>query len=148
MKKVRTIWHAVAIVMGMYLVFIVSVMACASTTRDNEVDMNKVREDQIARMESSINYLESVLDSVEAHFPLLDTVGEGDTYFDLCETRNAFNYCRTYEDKLTHYKVYRQQFDDVMDEIMTTLAEYDDSVTFDMVRSMYNNDSWWCKMHE
>lgn len=123
------------------------VATCASTT-DNEVDMDKVREGQIARMESSINYLESVLDSIEMHFPLMDTVGEGDTYFDLCETRNAFNYCRTYEDKLTHYKVYRQQFDDVMDEIMTTLAEYDDSVTFDMVRGMYNNDSWWCKMHE
>lgn len=123
------------------------IATCASTT-DNNVDMEKVCEEQIARMESSINYLESVLDSIEAHFPLMDTVGEGDTYFDLCETRNAFNYCRTYEDKLTHYKVYRQQFDDVMDEIMTTLAEYDDSVTFDMVRGMYNNDSWWCKMHE
>ena len=146
MKKVKTIWHAIAIVMGMYLVFVVSVIACASTT--DKVDMNKIHDDQVVKMEASINYLESVLDSVEAHFPLMDTIGEGDAYFDLCETRKAFNYCRTYEDKCTHYKVYRQQFDDVMDDIMTTLAEYEDSVTFDLVRSMYNNDSWWCKMHE
>lgn len=155
MKKVRTIWHAAAIVAGMYLAFIVSVMACASTTKDNEVDMNKVREEQIVKLEASVNYMESVLDSIEAHFPLMDTIGEGDAYFDMCEARNAFNYAPKYEDKLAHYKVYKQRFDDVLDEVMTLLAEYcndgtfpEDTVTFEMVRKMYNNDSWWCKMHE
>jgi hypothetical protein len=122
------------------------IAACASEPKKPNHD------DEIGRMEYIINEREAILDSIEARFPLMDTIGEGDEYIELCETRDAFNYCRTYEDKCNHFKVYCAQFDVVMDEIMTVLAEYcsdgtfpEDTVTFEMVRNMYDNGQWWCK---
>ena len=115
------------------------IAACVSEPKKSNHD------DEIGRMEYIISEREALLDSIEAHFPLMDTIGEGDEYIELCETRDAFNYCRTYEDKCTHFKVYCAQFDVVIEETMSLLAEYDDSVTFDMVRDKYDDGQWWSK---
>ena len=142
--------HFASICMAIVVILTVFAFCVASCNAQSTTPQN--HDEQIIKMEQIISEREAILDSIEAHFPLMDTIGEGDTYFELCETRNAFNYCRTYEDKCNHFKVYCQRFDDVMDEVMTLLAEYcsdgtfpEDTVTFNMVRELYDNGQWWCK---
>ena len=57
-------------------------------------------------MEKVINQKEAELDSLDNIMPLSDTVGETDTYCDMIEARDAFNYSRTIQKKRENYKLY------------------------------------------
>lgn len=61
---------------------------------------------EIMDMEEVINQKEAELDSLDDIMPLSDTVGETDTYCDMLEARDAFNYSRSIEKKREHYRDY------------------------------------------
>ena len=61
---------------------------------------------EIMDMEETINQKEAELDSLDNIMPLSDTVGETDTYCDMLEARDAFNYSRSIEKKREYYADY------------------------------------------
>lgn len=61
---------------------------------------------EVMDMEEVINQKEAELDSLDNIMPLSDTVGETDTYCDMLEARDAFNYSRSIEKKREHYRDY------------------------------------------
>jgi hypothetical protein len=61
---------------------------------------------EVMDMEEIINQKEAELDSLDNIMPLSDTVGETDTYCDMLEARDAFNYSRSIQKKREHYRDY------------------------------------------
>ena len=78
----------------------VGVAACNADSITSKLDK------EVADMENVIAQKEAELDSLDQIMPLLDTVGESDTYCDMIEERDAFNYSRTIEKKREAYKNY------------------------------------------
>ena len=63
-------------------------------------------DDEVIEMERVVNQKEAELDSLDNIMPLLDTVGETDTYCDMLEEHEAFCYSRTLEKKREAYRNY------------------------------------------
>ena len=61
---------------------------------------------EVADMENVIAQKEAELDSLNNIMPLMDTVGETDTYCDMIDSREAVNYSRSIEKKREHYNDY------------------------------------------
>lgn len=61
---------------------------------------------EVFDMENVIAQKEAELDSLDNIMPLSDTVGETDTYCDMLEARDAFNYSRSIEKKREYYRDY------------------------------------------
>lgn len=61
---------------------------------------------EMADMENVIAQKEAELDSLDQIMPLLDTVGETDTYCDMLDEHEAFCYSRTIEKKREAYRNY------------------------------------------
>lgn len=76
------------------------VAACNADSITSKLDK------EIMDMEEVINQKEAELDSLDNIMPLSDTVGETDTYCDMMEARDAFNYSRSIEKKREHYRDY------------------------------------------
>lgn len=76
------------------------VAACNADSITSKLDK------EIMDMEEVINQKEAELDSLDNIMPLSDTVGETDTYCDMLDARDAFNYSRTIEKKREHYRDY------------------------------------------
>ena len=76
------------------------VAACNADSITSKLDK------EIMDMEEVINQKEAELDYLDNIMPLSDTVGETDTYCDMMEARDAFNYSRSIEKKREHYRDY------------------------------------------
>ena len=76
------------------------VAACNADSITSKLDK------EVADMENVIAQKEAELDSLDNIMPLLDTVGETDTYCDMLEEHEAFCYSRTIQKKREHYKTY------------------------------------------
>lgn len=76
------------------------VAACNADSITSKLDK------EIADMENVIAQKEIELDSLDQIMPLSDTVGETDTFCDMLEARDAFNYSRSIEKKREHYRDY------------------------------------------
>jgi hypothetical protein len=87
------------------IVAILTFTACCIATC-NADSICKSIDDEVIEMERVFNQKEAELDSLNQIMPLLDTVGETDTYCDLLEEREAFCYSRTLEKKREAYKTY------------------------------------------
>ena len=87
-------------IVGMLTFTACCVAACNADSITSKLDK------EVADMENVIAQKEAELDSLDQIMPLLDTVGESDTYCDLIEERDAFNYSRTIEKKREAYKNY------------------------------------------
>ena len=61
---------------------------------------------EIIDMENVVAQKESELDSLDNIMPLSDTVGETDTFCDMLDELEAFNYSRSIEKKREHYENY------------------------------------------
>lgn len=61
---------------------------------------------EVMYMEKVVSQKEAELDSLDNIMPLSDTVGETDTYCDMIEARDAFNYSRTIQKKREYYENY------------------------------------------
>ena len=61
---------------------------------------------EVMDMENVIAQKEAELDSLDNIMPLSDTVGETDTYCDMLDARDAFNYSRSIEKKREYYENY------------------------------------------
>lgn len=61
---------------------------------------------EVIDMENVIAQKEAELDSLDNIMPLSDTVGETDTYCDMLDARDAFNYSRSIEKKREYYENY------------------------------------------
>lgn len=61
---------------------------------------------EVMDMEKVINQKEAELDSLDNIMPLSDTVGETDTYCDMLDELEAFNYSRSIQKKREHYENY------------------------------------------
>lgn len=89
----------------MAIVVILTLTACCIAACNAESIVSKL-DKEVADMENVIAQKEAELDSLDQIMPLLDTVGETDTYCDMLDARNAFNYSRTIEKKREHYHNY------------------------------------------
>lgn len=89
----------------MSIVGVLTFTACCVATC-NADSICKSIDDEVIEMERVFNQKEAELDSLDQIMPLLDTVGETDTYCDLLEEREAFCYSRTLEKKREAYKNY------------------------------------------
>lgn len=76
------------------------VAACNADSITSKLDK------EIIDMENVIAQKEAELDSLDNIMPLSDTVGETDTYCDMLDARDAFNYSRSIEKKREHYRDY------------------------------------------
>lgn len=76
------------------------VAACNADSITSKLDK------EVVIMENVIAEKEAELDSLDNIMPLSDTVGETDTYCDMIEARDAFNYSRSIEKKREHYRDY------------------------------------------
>ena len=76
------------------------VAACNADSVTSKLDK------EIIDMENVIAQKEAELDSLDNIMPLSDTVGETDTYCDMLEAHNAFNYSRSIEKKREYYADY------------------------------------------
>lgn len=61
---------------------------------------------EIIDMENVVAQKEAELDSLDNIMPLSDTVGETDTFCDMLDELEAFNYSRSIEKKREHYENY------------------------------------------
>ena len=76
------------------------VAACNADSITSKLDK------EVADMENVIAEKEAELDSLDQIMPLSDTVGETDTFCDMLEARDAFNYSRSIEKKREYYADY------------------------------------------
>lgn len=90
---------------SMTIVAILTFTACCVTACNADSITSKLDKEVII-MENVIAQKEAELDSLDQIMPLSDTVGESDTYCDMVEARDAFNYSRSIEKKREHYRDY------------------------------------------
>ena len=76
------------------------VAACNADSITSKLDK------EVADMENVIAQKEGELDSLDNIMPLSDTVGETDTYCDMLDARDAFNYSRSIQKKREYYENY------------------------------------------
>lgn len=76
------------------------VAACNADSITSKLDK------EVADMENVIAQKEAELDSLDNIMPLSDTVGETDTYCDMLDARDAFNYSRSIQKKREYYENY------------------------------------------
>lgn len=76
------------------------VAACNADSITSKLDK------EVMDMENVIAQKEAELDSLDNIMPLSDTVGETDTFCDMLDERDAFNYSRSIEKKREHYENY------------------------------------------
>ena len=76
------------------------VAACNADSITSKLDK------EVADMENVIAQKEIELDSLDQIMPLSDTVGETDTFCDMLDARDAFNYSRSIEKKREYYADY------------------------------------------
>ena len=89
----------------MTMVIILTLCACGISACNADSITSKL-DKEIIDMENVIAQKEAELDSLDNIMPLSDTVGETDTYCDMLEARDAFNYSRSIEKKREHYRDY------------------------------------------
>ena len=89
----------------MMIVIILTFTACCVAACNADSITAKL-DKEIMDMEETINQKEAELDSLDNIMPLSDTVGETDTYCDMLEARDAFNYSRSIEKKREYYADY------------------------------------------
>ena len=87
-------------IVGILTFTAVGVAACNADSITSKLDK------EVADMENVIAQKEAELDSLDNIMPLLDTVGETDTYCDMLEEHEAFCYSRTIEKKREAYRNY------------------------------------------
>lgn len=76
------------------------VAACNADSITSKLDK------EIIDMENVIAQKEAELDSLDNIMPLSDTVGETDTYCDMLDAKEAFNYSCSIQKKREHYRDY------------------------------------------
>lgn len=89
----------------MAMVAILTFCACGIAACNADSITSKL-DKEIMDMENVIAQKEAELDSLDQIMPLSDTVGETDTYCDMLEARDAFNYSRSIEKKRENYRDY------------------------------------------
>lgn len=89
----------------MAIVAILTFCACGIAACNADSITSKL-DKEIMDMESVIAQKEAELDSLDNIMPLSDTVGETDTYCDMLDAKEAFNYSRTIQKKREHYRDY------------------------------------------
>lgn len=89
----------------MMIVIILTFTACCVAACNADSITAKL-DKEIMDMEEVINQKEAELDSLDNIMPLSDTVGETDTYCDMLEARDAFNYSRSIQKKREYYADY------------------------------------------
>ena len=89
----------------MMIVIILTFTACCVAACNADSITAKL-DKEIIDMENVIAQKEAELDSLDNIMPLSDTVGETDTYCDMLDERDAFNYSRSIEKKREHYENY------------------------------------------
>lgn len=81
-----------------------------------------LEDEEIREMENMVNRCEAELDSLDRIMPLSDTVGETDTYCDMRDAFNAFQYSRTIEGKRENFGIYLHLQEQVVTEAKDWLA--------------------------
>lgn len=89
----------------MMIVIILTFTACCVAACNADSITAKL-DKEIIDMENVIAQKEAELDSLDNIMPLSDTVGETDTYCDMLEAKEAFNYSRSIQKKREHYENY------------------------------------------
>ena len=89
----------------MAVAVILTFTACCVTACNADSITSKL-DKEVFDMENVIAEKEAELDSLDQIMPLSDTVGETDTFCDMLEARDAFNYSRSIEKKREHYRDY------------------------------------------
>ena len=89
----------------MTIVAMLTFTACCVTACNADSITAKL-DKEVFDMENVIAEKEAELDSLDQIMPLSDTVGETDTFCDMLEARDAFNYSRSIEKKREHYRDY------------------------------------------
>ena len=113
----------------MAIVVILTFTACCIATC-SEDSICKSIDDEVIEMERVFNQKEAELDSLDQIMPLLDTVGETDTYCDMLEEREAFCYSRTLEKKREAYKAYLWLQSLVVQTAKEWLKEHESDTTY------------------
>ena len=89
----------------MAIVVMLTLTACCIAACNADSITSKL-DKEVFDMENVIAQKEAELDSLDNIMPLSDTVGETDTYCDMLDARDAFNYSRSIEKKREHYRDY------------------------------------------
>lgn len=89
----------------MAIVVVLTLTACCIAACNADSITSKL-DKEIIDMENVIAQKEAELDSLDQIMPLSDTVGETDTFCDMLDARDAFNYSRSIEKKREHYHDY------------------------------------------
>ena len=89
----------------MAVAVILTFTACCVTACNADSITSKL-DKEVFDMENVIAEKEAELDSLDQIMPLSDTVGETDTFCDMLDARDAFNYSRSIEKKREYYADY------------------------------------------
>lgn len=88
------------------IAFVIAYIIYALLTSCSAETVTTLNDKEVMIMERVIAEKEAELDSLDQIMPLSDTVGESDTFCDMLEARDAFNYSRSIEKKREHYLDY------------------------------------------
>ena len=103
--------------MKKYLFIVFIVVAAMNTSCVNDLQsLTDLQEAEIVSMEEVVNECEAELDSLDQIMPLSDTVGETDTYCDMRDAFNAFQYSKTIEGKREQFRIYVMLQQDVVEQ--------------------------------
>lgn len=95
--------HFVSVCMAVAVILTFTACCVAACNADS---ITSKLDKEVFDMENVIAQKEAELDSLDQIMPLSDTVGETDTFCDMLEARDAFNYSRSIEKKREHYRDY------------------------------------------
>ena len=77
------------------IAFVIAYIIYALLTSCSAKSIATLNEEEILVMENVVNECEAELDSLDKIMPLADTIGETDTYCDMRDAFNAFQYSKT-----------------------------------------------------
>ena len=87
------------------IVAVLTFTACCIASCNAESITSSI-DDEVATMEKIVKEKEAELDSLDSIMPLSDTVGETDTYCDMRDAFDAFQYSRTIQGKRKQFRIY------------------------------------------
>ena len=88
------------------IAFVIAYIIYALLTSCSAESIATLNDKEILEMENMVNRCEAELDSLDMIMPLSDTVGETDTYCDMRDAFNAFQYSKTIEGKRENFGIY------------------------------------------
>lgn len=107
--------------MKTFIILVLSIVAFTSCTQSSTFTAEQ--EEHIKSMQESIVRREAFIDRADEIIPFMDTIGEGDDYYDMEYARDMFERAHTYEGKCNAFQDYEDLYQKVHDETIKLIEQ-------------------------